>query len=227
MAKFLLRVQVRDLRSKGISVKQIAKDIGVSKSTVSLWVRDIILSVEQLERLKQVAIKGAELGRLRSALLQKERRLKIVNDLKKFGQKALLDISDREFLIAGIALYWGEGSRKSNEFSFCNSDPKMVKFLIRWLQKNFNIGIKDLKCSVGINEIHVEREQIVRGYWSDVLGVPLTQFTKTSFKKVKNKKIYQNFNEHYGTIRVRVVRSKYLYYKLLGLIEGLSLNMPG
>ncbi len=227
MAKYELRIKARDSRAKGKSVRKIAGELGVSKSTVSLWVRDIILSVEQMDRLLQIALKGAALGRFRGALLQKERRLKIIEDAKAFGKNALTNITEREFLIAGLALYWGEGSKKSGEFSFCNSDPEMVKFLILWLRKGFNVEIKDLKCSVGINEIHVGREEIVRKFWSNFLGIPLNQFTKTSFKKTTNKKVYQNYNEHYGTIRIKVAKSGAIYYKIIGLIEGLKLNMPG
>ena len=227
MAKSLLKIQARGMRSLGKSVSQIAIELGVSKSTTSLWVRDIILSVEQMESLKQSSLIGAELGRLKSALLQKERRLRLIDDSKRFGKEALSTLTEREFLVAGLALYWGEGYKKGREFSFCNSDPEMVKFLIRWLHNCFQIAIEDIKCSVGINEIHKEREELVRKYWSETLGIPLSQFTKTSFKKVTNKKIYLNFNEHFGTIRIRIKNSGAICYKVLGLIEGLKINMPG
>ena len=52
MAKFKERIQARKLRKDGKSVKEIAQSLNVSKGTVSLWVRDIILSVKQLERIK-------------------------------------------------------------------------------------------------------------------------------------------------------------------------------
>lgn len=226
MAKYLLRMKARDLRSRGMSVNAIAKDLGVSKGTVSLWSRDIILSVEQLEKLRDSSLKGAELGRLKSALLQKQKRLKIIENSKEFGKEKLAELTDRELLIAGLALYWGEGSKKGREFSFCNSDPEMVKFLLRWLQKCFQVNTKDIKASVGINEIHREREEVVRTYWSEVLGVPLKQFTKTSFKKVNNKKVYQNFNDHYGTVRIKIAKSTSLYYKVIGLVDGLRVNLP-
>ncbi len=227
MAKYDLRLKARDLRSKGESVKKIAKELGVAKSTASVWVRDIILTVEQFEKLKQITLKGAELGRLRSALKQKEKRLKLIEDAKKEGIKKLIDLTDREFLIAGLALYWGEGSRKKIEVSFCNSDLEMIRFLILWLNKFFNISKDDLRFCVGINEIHRERENSVKDYWSQMLAVPLNQFNRTSFKKVNNKKIYKNHNDHYGTLRVRVLKSVRLHYNIIGLIEGLKVNMPG
>ena len=74
MAKSIQRIKAREMRSRGESVIGISRELNISKSTASLWVRDLILSVEQLERLRGNSIKGAELGRLRSALMQKEKR---------------------------------------------------------------------------------------------------------------------------------------------------------
>ena len=223
MAKSLLRLEARKLRRKGVSVKTIAKMLGVSKSTASLWVRDLVLTVEQLENLRQSSIRGAERGRLMGALMQKERRLKLVVESNKTGTKYLSSLTEREFLIAGLALYWGEGHKKSrNRVGFCNSDPRMIKFLMRWLIKCLRVRSADLRCRVGINVIHTKREQAVREYWSKITGIPLGQFSSTSFKKVDNKKIYENFNEHYGTLDMGVVKATPLYYRIMGLIEGLA-----
>ncbi len=221
MAKSLLRLEARRLRKRGISVGKIAKHLGVSKSSASYWTRDIILSVGQLEKLRKSMLKGAELGRFKGSQVQKQRRLKRLESSKLEGIKTLSGLKERELLIAGLALYWGEGSRKSQEVEFCNSDPKMIQFLILWLQKCFNIPIFDIKCVVGINEIHYKREQIVKEYWSRVSGIPLSQFRKTSFKKVKNKKVYENFHKHYGTLSVSVAKPSRFYFKIIGLIEGL------
>ncbi|PIY95119.1 MAG: hypothetical protein COX78_02460 [Candidatus Levybacteria bacterium CG_4_10_14_0_2_um_filter_35_8] len=227
MAKFDLKIQAQKLRRKGISVNKIADKLGVSKGTVSLWTRDIILSIEQLETLRNSSIRGAELGRLRSAFLQKERRLKLIVENKELGIEALRNLTQREFLVVGLGIYWGEGSKKSNEFSFCNSDPEMVKFFALWLKKCFGINSHDLICSIGINESHRKREHAVKKYWLKILGVKESQFTKTSFKKTESKKVYENFNNHYGTIRIRVRKPGLLYNKIIGLIEGLKVNMPG
>ena len=73
MAKYLLRLKARELRKQGISVKDIAEILRISKSSASIWTRDIILSIEQIEALNKSRLQGAERGRLKSALLQKER----------------------------------------------------------------------------------------------------------------------------------------------------------
>ncbi len=221
MAKYLLRLKARKLRKNGVSVKKIAERLHVSKATASIWVREIILTVGQLEVLRKSMMKGKELGRFKSALLQKERRLKLMEESKILGIESLKNLTEREILVAGLALYWGEGSRKTREVEFCNSDPKMIKFLLHWLAKCFGIKSREIRCTVGINEIHHKREQFVKEYWSKITEIPLTQFRKTNFKKVKNKKVYENFNDHYGTLTISVLKPSRFYYKILGLIEGL------
>lgn len=225
MANSLLRLEARKLRKKGVSVKKIAQVLSISRSTASKWVRDIILTVKQLENLRQSPIKGAELGRLRSALLQKGRRLKVIEDSRIKGIEMLSNLTEKELLVTGLALYWGEGSKKDRRIEFCNSDPRMIKFFIHWLQRCFNVKTEELRGYLGINEVHLKRENIVLQYWIKVTGITLSQFRKTYFKKAANRKIYENFNDHYGTLNLRVAKSTALYYKVMGLIEGLV--MPG
>ncbi len=221
MSKSKEKLIARKLRIKGVSVKEIAKQLHLSKSTVSLWVRDIILNIEQLEKLNHRRIEGAERGRMLGALKQKKIRLMRIKRGIVEGKSILSRLNKREFLIAGIALYWAEGTKKKREIAFCNSDPKMIQFMINWLKCNFNIPTERLSCYVGINKIHKKREKIVKNYWSKMSGIPISQFTKTSLKKVKNKKIYANFNTHYGTLTIKVKSSSQYYYDIIGLIEGL------
>jgi len=222
VAKPRERIKARELRRQGVSVKEIAKRLDVAKSTASLWVRDIVLTKEQLEKLYKRMLKGAEMGRALGALKQKQDRLKRIESSKKKGCKLLSKLSERQFFIAGLALYWAEGSKKQRRISFCNSDPEMIKFLILWLEKCFHISVERLSCYVGINQIHEKRKNKVKTYWSDKTGIPIAQFTKTSFKKVENKKTYANWENHYGTLTVTVRRPAEFYYDILGYIHGLS-----
>lgn len=223
MAKYDLRIKAREMRAKGESVKVIARILGVSKSTVSLWVRDIILTVEQYEKLNNRKIKAGEKGRMMGAFVQKQRRLELIKQANKDGVAALKNFSKDQFFVSGIALYWAEGSKKSQEVSICNSDPVMIILMIKWLETFFDVSMDRLTAAVGINEIHKKREEVVKEYWSNVTGLPLAQFRKTSFKKAKVHKIYDNYDTHYGTLRIEVLKPSKIYYRIMGLIEGLAM----
>ena len=100
----------------------------------------------------------------------------------------------------------------------------MIKLLILWFKECLNVKSEDLRCVVGINQIHQSREGVVKEYWSNLTNIPLDQFRKTSFKKVSNKKVYDNFDNHYGTLSLLVAKSTHTYYKIMALINALTLS---
>lgn len=222
MAKSLLRLEARQLRREGVSLREIAQKISISKSTVSVWIRDIVLTREQIEKLRQSELRGAEIGRQKSAEIRRKIRKNTLNQHYISGAQMLPTITRRDLLMIGLALYWGEGSKKNGQLQFCNSDPKVIQFLLLWLQKCFDIPKEHFTCWVGINEIHIKREDIVKRYWSEITKIPLNQFRNTSYKRVENKKIYENFEEHYGTLFIRVVKPFIIYHQILGMIEALG-----
>lgn len=234
MAKYELRIQAENLRRKGKSMKEITSTLGVSKGSVSLWTRDVLLTTSQMQELKKKMKKGAKLGRMKILLARKEHREKIKQEAINNGLIRLKNLKEREFLIAGLALYWGEGSKKTQEVEFCNSDPKMIKFLIDWLFYFFEIDKSRIKCKLGINESHRKRELLVKNFWSKEIDIPSTQFLKTNFKKTANKKVYANFDQHYGVLTISILKPTITYHKIIGLIEALYTveqekykNMPG
>lgn len=223
MAKSLQKIEARRLRGKkGLSIKKIAKEVSVAKSTVSLWCRDIELTPLQIKRLEEKEKDGRLRGRLKGAWVQKERRLKRIEKIHEQAKKDIEKLSKESLFLAGVALYWAEGHKKQHNLGFASSDPKMILFFLKWLQEICKIPKSRLKCLVGINQIHKERIEKVEKYWSKLTGIPRSQFTKPSFKKVKTKKIYKNIENHYGTFVIRVSKSTDLNHQVKGWIEALK-----
>ncbi len=223
MAKSKEKIKARELRQQGKSIKELAKFLRVSKGSVSIWCRDIILTAEQIENLqKRIATKGSYEARLKGARIQHERRLKQIKQLYEDGFKLVGSLSERDLLLIGAGLYWGEGMKKEGRARIANSDPEIIKFMVNWFQSIWGISKDQLTPSILINEIHKKRVHEVEQYWSRLLNIPLDQFTKTTFIKAKNKKIYKNFQEHYGTLIVSVRKGSDLRHKINGLIAALS-----
>lgn len=221
MAKSLERNKAINLRKNGESIKKIAKLLRVSKSSVSLWCENIRLTQRQKEKLHERMVSGSYFGRMAGARMQHEFRIKRAISAEISGVKDIGKLSDRELLIALVALYWGEGAKKKREFSLNNSDPEMVKFLMKIFRKVLKIEESRIVLRVGINVIHKGRDKEIKKYWSEVTGVSEVFFRKTTFIKAKNRKKYENFKNHYGTIRINIKKSIDIYYRMLGLIKGL------
>ena len=53
MAKIKEREKALLIRSQGVSISDIARKIGVSKSTISMWCKDIVLSSEAISNISR------------------------------------------------------------------------------------------------------------------------------------------------------------------------------
>jgi hypothetical protein len=223
MAKSILRLKALDLRKEGKSVVDISREIGISKSTASVWTREVSLTIKQIEYLKNNSLTGRMKGQIIGSQVLKKRRLALIENYNQLGTQEFPDLTNRELQIAGLCLYWAEGSKKTRKVELCNSDPQMIKFFIYWLQRSYQIPIDELRCYVSINEAHKIRESEVKEYWSQLTNIPLDHFNATSFKKFPLKKVYSNFNHHFGTLVVKVIKPARYHYKILGQIYGLTL----
>jgi len=219
MVKIKEREKAMRLRKGGKSIREIASVVGVSKSTVSYWCRDISLSAKQIELLADQQAMGV----LKSAERKRRDRKQRTKNMMEKGGRDVGVLTERDLFMIGLALYWGEGYKQgSQETALTNSDPAIIVLFIRWLKEIYGVSKNDLILRVSINSVHKNREKEVKKYWVDVTGVPLKQFTKTSFIKAKVKKIYKNRDEHYGTLRVKVRRGTDLRRRILGSIEALK-----
>lgn len=220
MAKSKQKLKARELRYQGFSIIKIADVVKVAKSTVSLWCRDIELTEKQKLVLLNSKENGLKRGQLMGAEMQKNKRLEKISKYKQEGISQLSDLTSRESFVGGLALYLAEGS-KSSGVIFTNADPLIIKFMMNWFVENFQISKQNFTFYLIINEIHKPREQIIQNYWINYLNISNSQFRKTSFVRSKQKKIYDNYDNYYGTIHFKILKSTDLLYKIKGLIDGL------
>jgi hypothetical protein len=226
MAKSALRLRAREMRNEGESIIVIAKEIGVAKSTVSLWCRDIELTAVQINRLLKNKELGIRIGQLKGAKMQKMRRAEKIRTALQNGLDRFATLHENEHFSSGIALYLAEGAKKSRQVHFVNSDPRLIKFMLGWFERFFQIPLNGISFRLMINEIHKHRENRVLEFWSSYLGVPAAQFRRTTFVHSKQAKIYQNHNRYFGTMHFTVLKSSHLLYIISGLIEGLLQHVP-
>lgn len=219
MAKSILKIKAQKLRKKGKSINFIASFLNIPKSTVSIWCKDVELTKKQKEKL----IKNSGKGRLMGAQANKEKKEKCIEFYKKNGKKEIGKLSERDFLIAGLALYWAEGS-KTYKLAFSNSEPVAIKFMFLWFKKIMKVKNEEFMPCVFINSVHKNRINKVLSFWSEFLKLPMNQFRNPVFLNVKSKKVYENFENYYGVMSLRIKRGTNLRYKILGLIEAIKLK---
>ncbi len=83
---------------------------------------------------------------------------------------------------------------------------------------------EDLSFRVTVTISHKNRILEIQEFWSGELDVPLKQFQKPFYQNFKWKKVYDNPNEYFGALRVKVRKSKDFLRKIYGFIEGLRMQ---
>jgi hypothetical protein len=223
MAKQLVKEKAQVMRKKGKSIGYIADALQVSKSTVSLWCKDISLSESQINKLYGDARTISLNALLKAAEIKRKERIKASDISARLGEKDIGHLSKRDLHMLGLGLYWGEGYKSGNdELGFTNSDPAMIKLYIAWLNKIYGVERLKLICRISINEIHKKREAKLISYWVKITGVLAAQFTRTSFIRSKTNKIYGNNDTYFGLVRVKVRKGTNLRRRILGSISKLK-----
>ena len=164
--KLAERQQARQLRRTGLPLAEIALRVGVSKSSVSLWVRDVEFA--PLPRPPR--------GRRRAPNALQRRKQAEIERLAEEGRTRIGRLSEREFLVAGVALYAGEGSKRDGAVKFANTDPRMIAFYCAWLRRFFEIDEARLRVRLYLHEGLDLAGSVA--YWSEVTGIPPSQFQK-------------------------------------------------
>jgi len=222
MAKSITKkLQAQKLRKQGLSISEIAEKLDMRRSgTISMWCRDISLTPRQIERL----IKKQKSGSAKGAQKLKQKRLEEVKMLKERGLREIGEINGRDLFIAGLAIYWSEGYtyEGGDQVGFTNSDPKMILLMLEWFEKICEVSKERFKLAVRINQNHKHKTREVESYWSNLTGIPLSQFNKTVLIKSKSKKVYPNSKNYFGTPRITIRRSSHLRRKINGWIGGLA-----
>jgi hypothetical protein len=175
--KLDLQNRSRDLRAQGWTLTEICAEVGCSKSSASLWCREVEIDMEALaERRRARNLAGNEGARARGPNKLQRRKAAEIEEMQRSGRTRMARLTARELLVAGLALYAGEGSKTDGDVSFANSDPRMVRFFVGWLRRFFDIEESRLRFSLYLHE-GLDLDAANR-FWSALTCIPITQFRK-------------------------------------------------
>jgi hypothetical protein len=220
-AKDDLREIAVAMRGEGRSYREIREVVGVSKSTLSLWLRDVPLTEDQKLALAQ---RGPALTTARfetNRAFATCRRERIGTD----ACNQIAEVSESELFVAGVVAYWAEGAknkpwRHGCAVKFINSDPNLIRLFLAWLQ------LIRVPADRLIFRLHIHESADVAAaltFWSDVVGAPLSQFGRVTMKAHKPKTTRKNVgSDYHGCLLVYVRDSAALNLQIDGWCQGLT-----
>jgi predicted transcriptional regulator len=203
--------EARRLRAEGLSITRIARQLNVGKASVSCWVRDVALTEEQKNVLKN------NISNKLGDTYIRDKYCAIRKEYQEEGRQ-LVKTANKDF-IAGLMLFWAEGSKEKNSIRFVNSDINMLKMFKIFLEKYFNVPKDQFSFSFQwyTNNGHTFEE--VKNYWLGNLDLTENQLKKCRidmrYDKAPGRKVGKI---PYGVGRL-VVYSTEIVQKLFGAIQ--------
>jgi hypothetical protein len=217
-----LRAKARELRRQGLDYGEIVAQLGVSKSSVSLWVRDLPRPprVFPEECAKRAAVR---MRRYWSA----ERPVRAARRaaVSAAAAASIGGLTDREIIIAGAIAYWCEGTknkpyRRADRVTFANSDPELISFFLLFLDIA-GVPRSDLAFQLQIHE--TADVESAKRFWLTLTGSRPEQFGKISLKRHNPLTTRKNTKDGYhGCLRVDVKQSCELYRKIEGWASAVT-----
>lgn len=197
----------------------IQVELGCSKGSISLWVRDLPKPVRSRTAIEQARLAGRMRWDHELAVRDAERQRTKMTAKEEIGA-----LADRDLFLVGVALYWAEGTKdkpydRRENVTFINSDPGMIQAYQAWLTL---LGITPDRLSYRL-AIHESADvETAKLYWAELVGVDVAVFQKTTLKKHNPKTVRKNVGEDYrGCLVIRVAQGAELYRRIEGWWHGI------
>ena len=167
-------------RKKGRSLRDLKKQFGVPSSTLSGWLRTVELTPLQRARLRKRWEKGLVEARVKAVVWHNREKTKRYAEAERLADQTLSRIHSNKNEMTELALaflYLGEGAKGDNT-SLGNSDPMILRFFVKTLQRVYGVTMQEIKC-----DLHLRADQdpnMLKTYWSKTLKIPEENFCKPS-----------------------------------------------
>jgi hypothetical protein len=197
------REAARRLRREGArSIKEIAAIVGVSVSSVSIWVRDIELTESQ--RL-QLQLRNPAFNRQLEAWRANAERARKRRLAYQAEGRTLARRNDPTHA-AGVMLYWAEGDKgNKNTARISNSDPDLLRFFLEFLRTSLGVKDERVRMTCYLFADHLERQWEVEHFWLDALRLPRSCLCKSIVNVYSQHSQKKRINKlPYGTCRLAV-----------------------
>jgi transcriptional regulator with XRE-family HTH domain len=219
-AKDDLRATAVELRLRGWTYSEIARELEVSKASLSPWLRDVLVDAVALERLNVARDAGQKKGAAARRSMREAREAEI----KSMAQAEMpRHLVGAELFMVGLALYWAEGAKAkpwnpSAGVAFINSDPDVIRVFLAWLEL---LGVERTEL---IFRVAIHRDGDARAaerFWAEVVGISVSDLQRTTFKEHERTTRRLPTADYVGCLRVDVRRSTDFNRQIAGWWQGL------
>lgn len=205
-----------ELRKQGKSYKAIKEELGISKSTLSDWFRDIPWS-RHLKVSNTAYTRSAD----HIALMHKARRNQLDTLYKDAEQEAVVSyetFKKEPLFWAGLMAYAGEGDKRTKHLvRITNTEFYIHTIFIHFAEKYLGVDRENIKCCLILypdNNMSLCKEM-----WSNILKIKRENFHKTQIIEGKEKMKRLQYGIGMSIISNTVLKKKLLIWLSLAQDE--------
>ncbi len=219
-AKSQTRLEAERLRSEeGLSYNEIGDRLGVSKSTLSYWLRDLILSDQHKARLQERLDANRQAFAARAWPINRERHEQARRIAYGAGLAVAAQIPNVPAVheIAFAMLYLGEGAKNGNRVLVGSTTPDILRYTIWALQTVYDVDDSRILCRLHLVVAAKHLEEDLRQWWSDQLNVPQDRFRHTAYDQRRREVVLTE--DYHGVCNVLCLDTA-LQQRILGTARG-------
>lgn len=184
------------MRDSGYSYGMINEKLGVPKGTLSEWFKD-----KPFKPNKEV-LRRVQYGPVVSGEISHRRKVAEVLKMRNLGREEIGNLSERDFLLLGLGLYIGEGSKAFEQIQVANANPAVVRLMVEWFKRALKLSTDNITIAV---HLYPDNDEVVAlDFWHKTTGLPKENFRKTFIDTRKNKSKFRNNKLPYGTAYIRI-----------------------
>lgn len=195
----LLKEQAIKLRQLGQSYGQISDSLGLAKSTLNGWLKNVEITSEQKQKLIEQWKLGMRKAQERSCQIKKEIKIENIRQshthAKEFLQNIPLNKPILELFLAG--LYLGDGFKANGRLGLGNANPEIVRLFITLIRKLYSVKESKLRAEI-FGRADQDPHLLVK-YWSNLLKIPMSQFHHT---QLDNRTVKPTRSNYHGVCAV-------------------------
>jgi hypothetical protein len=205
--KYIEQARARELRAQAWTLTEIASELGVSKSSVSVWVRDVDFTPRPRTR-------GHPAGPKHPMRLKKDAE---IEQCRRDAQAWVGELTEREITMFVLGLYAGEGNKTGGAVGMANTNPTYLKVFLTWLRATFDVDESRLRGALYLHE-GLDLAAAIR-FWSHLLDIPSSQFTKP-YRAVPDPSIRSS--KHLNGCPTIRYSSSLILRRVMAMIEAVS-----
>ncbi len=183
-----IKKNAQQLRKKGYSIGQIAKELLVAKSTVHEWTKTMAGARRYARLGKERWIREIQpLGAI-AQRKKREKKIALIAEEVKNELSSMIVTEDMQKAVLA-ALYWAEGTKGRGMLKFTNTDPRLMTLFITLLRQSYVLDERKFRISLQLHWYHKEKK--VKEFWLNPFKIPETQIRKQYRKKRSKEKVFR------------------------------------